>query len=379
MGGASHHFCRHTPRGEVNVGQERLLLALDFGGTKLTAGAVSTSELAASGERGWRAHRMAPSPPGSSAQSDLEIMMGLARDLLASPPRMSFEFGVSGFEFNELATLSPKLQTDHAGEEAEAPLAAVGASFGGPVDADRGLVLLSHHVPGWEKFPLRDWLKDRFGVPAAVDNDANAGALGEHRFGAGQSYDSLMYITVSTGVGGGWILNGRPWRGADGMAGEIGHTVVDPNGPLCLCGKRGCVERLASGPYIAQRAREWLEAQPERGRILRTLAGGDLDAITTKLVAQAAAQGDDLAWEALEIAAWGLGAGIGNAANLVNPQRFVLGGGVTKAGERFWEVVRRTARETALPEIHFDVIPAALGDDAPLWGAIALAEELVNA
>ena len=262
--------------------------------------------------------------------------------------------------------------------QAQAPLAAVGVSFGGPVDAARGLVRLSHHVPGWEEMPLREWLEERLGVPAAVDNDANAGALGEHRFGAGQGYDSLMYITVSTGVGGGWILNGQLWRGADGMAGEIGHVVVDPAGPVCLCGKRGCVERLASGPYIAQRAREWLKAQPDRGRILRALAGGDLEAITAKLVAQAAAQGDDLAWEALEVAAWGLGVGIGNAANLMNPRCFVLGGGVTKAGERFWEVVRRTARQTALPEVHFDVVPAALGDDAPLWGAIALAEDRVS-
>ncbi|MBL7184503.1 MAG: ROK family protein [Anaerolineae bacterium] len=351
MGGSAHHLCRHTPGDEVSVERERLLLALDFGGTKLTAGAVSTSALAASevetasGERGWRAHGIVPSPPGSNAQSDLEIMMGLARDLLAT---------------------------------AEVPLAAVGVSFGGPVDAARGLVLLSHHVPGWEEMPLRQWLEERLGVPAAVDNDANAGALGEHRFGAGQGYDSLMYITVSTGVGGGWILNGQPWRGADGMAGEIGHTVVDPAGSVCLCGKRGCVERLASGPYIAQRAREWLEEQPDRGRILRVLAGDNLEAITAKLVAQAAAQGDDLAWEALEVAAWGLGVGIGNAANLVNPRCFVLGGGVTKSGERFWEVVRRTARQTALPEVHFDVLPAALGDDSPLWGAIALAEDQIG-
>jgi glucokinase len=348
MGGASHHFRGHTPGDGVNVERERLLLALDFGGTKLTAA------LAASGERRWRAHRIIPSPAGSNAQSDLEIMMGLARDLLASPP------------------VPP-----NSGGEAKAPLAAVGVSFGGPVDAARGLVLLSHHVPGWEEMPLQEWLEGRLGVPTAVDNDANAGALGEHRFGAGQGYDSLMYITVSTGVGGGWILNGQPWRGADGLAGEIGHTVVDPDGPVCLCGKRGCVERLASGPYIAQRACEWLKAQPRRGRILRTLAGDNPEAITAKLVAQAAAQGDDLAWEALEIAAWGLGVGIGNAASLVNPRCFVLGGGVTKAGERFWEVVRSTAHETALPEVHFEVIPAALGDDAPLWGAIALAEGLL--
>jgi glucokinase len=311
----------------VNVKQDRLLLALDFGGTKLTTG------LTASGERRWRARRQVPSPPGSNAQSDLEIMLELTRDLLAT---------------------------------AKAPLAAVGVSFGGPVDATQGLVLLSHHVPGWEQVPLRERLEERLGVPAAVDNDANAGALGEHRFGAGQGYDSLMYITISTGVGGGWILNGRPWRGADGMAGEIGHTVADPDGPLCLCGKRGCVERLASGPYIAQLAREWLQAQPDRGHVLRALAGDNWEIITAELVSQAAAEGDDLAWETLEVAAWALGLGIGNAANLVNPERFILGGGVTKAGERWCEV-------------HFDVVPAALGDDAPLWGAVALAEDCLRA
>jgi len=311
-----------------------LLLVLDFGGTKHTAAVI------AAGEREWQARRQVFSPPGADAAYDLATMRALAWELLAG----------------------------------ERP-AAIGVSFGGPVDASTGTVRLSHHVPGWENTPLRAILEAEFGAPTSVDNDANVAALGEHRFGAGQGTESLMYITVSTGVGGGWVLNGQPWRGADGMAGEIGHTVVDPHGPLCLCGKRGCVERLASGPYIAQRAREWLETQPERGQVLRKLAGQNLQAVTAQLVSQAAAQGDGLAWEALEVAAWALGVGIGNAANLVNPQRFILGGGVTKAGERFWEVVRRTARQTALPEVHFEVVPAALGDDAPLWGAVALAED----
>ena len=314
--------------------KHELFLVLDFGGTKHTAAVI------VAGEREWRACRRAFSPPGADAAYDRATMRALAGELLAG----------------------------------ERP-AAVGVSFGGPVDARTGTVRLSHHVPGWENTPLRAILEAEFGAPASVDNDANVAALGEHRFGAGQGTESLMYITVSTGVGGGWVLNGQPWRGAEGMAGEIGHTVVDPHGPVCLCGKRGCVERLASGPYIAQRAREWLEAQPERGQVLRELAGHDLQAVTAQLVSQAAAQGDGLAWEALEVAAWALGVGIGNAANLVNPQRFILGGGVTKAGERFWEVVRRVARQTALPEVHFEVVPAALGDDAPLWGAVALAED----
>jgi glucokinase len=312
-----------------------LLLALDFGGTKHTAAVISL------GQRHWHAHRRTFSPPNANATTDLKIMISLAREVLAG----------------------------------EKP-AAIGVSFGGPVDFTTGTVRLSHHVPGWENIKLRSLLETEFNAPASVDNDANVAALGEHRFGAGQGYDSLLYITVSTGVGGGWILNGQPWRGAGGMAGEIGHTVVDPNGPVCLCGKRGCVERLASGPYIAQQVREWLQAQPDEGQVLRSLVKDNLEAITAQLVSQAGSQGDNLAGKALEQAAWALGVGIGNTANLVNPQRFVLGGGVTKAGEDFWNVVLRVARETALPEVEFEIVPAALGDDAPLWGAVALAEDL---
>jgi glucokinase len=256
--------------------------------------------------------------------------------------------------------------------------AAIGVSFGGPVDAATGKVRLSHHVRGWENTPLASMLEAEFGVPVSVDNDANVAALGEHRFGADKGLDSLLYITVSTGVGGGWILKGHPWRGAEGMAGEIGHMVVDPDGSICLCGKRGCVERLASGPYIALQAREWLRLHPERGQVLRTMCSDNLDAITGQLVSGAAARGDELAIMALSTAGWALGMGIGNVANLMNPQRFVLGGGVTGSGDRFWGVIRRVARETALPEVHFDIVPTSLGDEAPLWGAVALAEDLIK-
>ena len=259
-----------------------------------------------------------------------------------------------------------------------ASLAAVGVSFGGPVNPIRGLVHLSHHVPGWDNFPLQKWLQKHLNAPVALDNDANAAALGEHRFGAGRHCKDMMYITVSTGVGGGLILNNQLWRGSDYMAGEIGHTVVDLNGPLCLCGKRGCVERFASGPYIAERARKWLMEQPDRGRILRELVHHDLKMVNAQMVAQAAEEGDDLAWESLEIAAHAIGIGIGNAANMINPERFVLGGGVTKSGKRFWKKIDDTAHQTALPGIHFEIVPAKLGDDSPLLGAVALAEDLIN-
>jgi glucokinase len=340
MGGSPRHFCRYPARNGVNVERERLLLALDFGGTKLTVG------LAASGERRWRAHQRVPSPPGSNAQSDLEMMMELARDMLAT---------------------------------AQAPLAAVGVSFGGPVDAAQGLVLLSHHVPGWEKVPLQEWLEERLGVPAAVDNDANVAALGEHRFGAGQNCDSLLYVTVSTGIGGGWIVHGRPYRGADGMAGEIGHMVIDPNGPVCTCGKRGCLEALAAGPAIARRAQERLAENPQAGQALRALIGDDVQAVTARHVSQAAEAGDELSRQVLDEAARALGRGIGSAISLMNPQCVVVGGGVAKSGQRYFEAVRAAARATVPPEMTVDIVPSALGDDAPLWGAVALAEDRINA
>lgn len=316
---------------------KNLILALDFGGTKHAAAVLVP------GEKQWLAYRRAVSPPNADAKSDIEIMFALAHELLSEEP------------------------------------AAIGVSFGGPVDATRGTVRLSHHVRGWENTPLREILEAEFGAPASVDNDANVAALGEHRFGAGMGYDSLLYITVSTGVGGGWILNSRPWRGIEGMAGEIGHTIVDPAGAMCLCGKRGCLERLASGPYIAQQVREWLQNQPEQGKVVRSLCNNSLDKITGQLVSQAAKEGDELAIKALENAGWALGVAIGNAANLINPQLFILGGSVTKAGDRFWQTIHRVARETALPEVHFDIVPAALGDEAPLWGAVALAEDLIGA
>ncbi|MEH2285287.1 MAG: ROK family protein [Nostoc sp.] len=321
-----------------------LILALDFGGTKLAAALVNI------GSRKWLRYERRLSPVGADASTDLEIMRSLIYSLLQ-----------------------------------DTKPAAIGVSFGGPVNASTGTVRLSHHVAGWENIPLKGLLEEEFGVSVGVDNDANIAALGEHRFGAGQGYDSLFYITVSTGVGGGWILNGQPWRGAGGMAGEIGHIVVDPAGPVCLCGKRGCVERLASGPYMAQNVREILENEPQRrrglrdGEVLRGLVGDDLTLLTGQLVSEAAAGGDDLAKEVLHKAAWALGVGIGNVANLMNPQRFVLGGGVTKAGEDFWQVVRQVARETALPEVDFEIVPAVLGDDAPLWGGVAIASIMVEA
>lgn len=227
-----------------------LILALDFGGTKLAAALVNL------GSRDWLCYERRLSPMNADANTDLEIMRSLIHSLLQDTKPV-----------------------------------AMGVSFGGPVDANTGTVRLSHHVSGWENLPLKDLLEKEFAVPTSVDNDANVAALGEYRFGAGNGYDSLFYITVSTGVGGGWILNGQPWRGAGGMAGEIGHMVVDPAGPVCLCGKRGCVERFASGPYMAQDVRERLENEPRSGKGVREIVEGNLELVTGRVVSEAAALG----------------------------------------------------------------------------------------
>jgi glucokinase len=314
---------------------QSFILALDYGGTKLSAAITGV------GQTTWSALLRHSSPQGHDAAYEQRVMIELARELLR-------------------------------GREA----AAIGVSFGGPVLQAKGLVQLSHHIPGWENTPLAGRLQSEFGVPVAVANDANAGALGEWRYGAGQGCASVFYVTVSTGVGGGWVLGGTIWDGADGMAGELGHVVVRPGGAPCVCGKRGCVEVEACGTAIARAAREQIATRPEAASALLALAGS-AEAVTAVHVAQAGQTGDALACAVLDDAAGMLGAGIGSAINLINPERVIVGGGVTKSGERWWRGVREAARAHALPQMRVDIRAAALGDDAPLWGAVALGENLI--
>lgn len=314
-----------------------LILALDFGGTKNSAAIVSP------GQRQWRNLRRQPSPQKPDANYDWHTMLRLAQELIEGQP-----------------------------------IAAIGVSFGGPASASRGRVILSHHVSGWEDFPIVDRLEREFGVTSVVDNDANVAALGEARFGAGLGAASMLYVTVSTGVGGGWVLDGRIWHGADEMAGEIGHIMIDPQGPVCICGRRGCVEIMACGPAIAREAREKLQKEPDRGKTLRKLVENDLVRVTAEIVNQAAMNEDSLASEVMDSGARALGLGIGSAIALMNPEKVVVGGGVSKSGEHYFQVVRAAARGNCLPEMRVDIVPAALGDDAPLWGAVALAEDVLG-
>ena len=321
------------------MAKQELLIGLDFGGTKLTAGIARKDETALLGRL------QCPTQTPKGAKGDLRAMLGLADQLL---------------------------------DQNEGKLLAVGVSFGGPVDFRKGIVLISHHIPGWEGFPLRQRLQDRLKVPVVVDNDANAGAWGEWQYGAGQGYRSILYVTVSTGVGGGLVVDGRPYRGADSTAGEIGHVHIQSDGPICTCGRRGCVESLAAGPYIARAAQRKVRENPSSGKILLDLAEGSPDAITSELIAHAADLGDGLSQEVLRDAACALGRGIASAIHLLNPDCVILGGGVTKAGEVYLQVVREATKAEMPPNVTVNIVPATLGADAPLWGALYLAREAMR-
>jgi len=222
-----------------------------------------------------------------------------------------------------------------------------GIGFGGPVLFDRQRVALSTHVGGWSDFDLTAWAQDKLGVAAIIDNDANVGALGEEAFGAGSGRSPLFYMTLSTGIGGGIVEQGRLWRGADSYGGEIGHIQIDPAGPECLCGWHGCFERLCCGL--------WLER--DHGKPAKELMT-DVTFVDRYVV--------------------NLARGLKAALMLLNPARIVIGGGISKAGDALFVPLRRElARQmTAWSRARIDVVPAELGDDSVLYGALVLARSL---
>lgn len=235
----------------------------------------------------------------------------------------------------------------------------IGVGFGGPVDFERGVALLSHQNPGWENTPLRDLLQKRFGIPVALDNDANAGTLGEWRFGAGRGVNDLLYVNIGTGIGGGVIANGALMRGAQNLAGEIGHIIVRRDGPLCTCGKRGCLEGCASGSAIGRRASEALG---------RKVDGKEVFALASK--------GNDTAQEVLDGVIEDLAQGLGVGVGLLNPALIIIGGGLSEAPEKlFLQPLRRAVSRYCLPEAatRLQIKPAQLRYDAGVMGAVALA------
>ncbi|HUJ21569.1 MAG TPA: ROK family protein [Bryobacteraceae bacterium] len=233
------------------------------------------------------------------------------------------------------------------GWQRDTPYKRCGIGFGGPVDFRNQRVAFSTHVGGWNDFRLTEFLSRELGVPAIMDNDANAGALGEAMYGAGKGYSPLFYMTLSTGIGGGIFADGDIWRGADGWAGEIGHLTIRPGGPECLCKARGCFERMCSGLWME---RDYGKTAKELFRDPNFIARYVID----------------------------LALGLKACIMLLNPARIVIGGGISNAGERLFEPLRAELDRqiTDWSGARIDVVPAALGTDSVLYGALALAAKL---
>jgi glucokinase len=310
------------------------VLALDIGGTKLAAAVVTAD--------------------------------GAAHGLVVEPTRREDGWGVVTRRLFDMG----RRAVDMA---AVGRIRAVGIACGGPLVPPTGLLLCPPHLPGWIDVPIGPLATDAFGVPFALDNDATVAAIAEHRFGAGRGTTTMLYLTVSTGIGGGAIVNGSPHRGAAGNGGEFGHVTVHRGGRLCSCGRRGCVEAYASGTSIALRAREALA-----GGASSTMAA--LPALTAADVSAAAAAGDPLA-----VAIWAetvdlLGAAVTDLANVFEPDLVVLGGGVTRSAAMLIDPVRElVAREALTPAARaVPIVRAALGGLVCVVGAGIIGYDLLT-
>lgn len=253
-------------------------------------------------------------------------------------------------------------------------VAAIGIGAPGPTDPHRGVLLMGPNLPGWRNVNLRDLLFTPFGVPVYVGNDANVAALAEFRFGAGRGVEHMVYITQSTGVGGGIIINRRMLVGSQGLAAEIGHMTIDLSKDNPEFGVVGTLEGLAAGPDIAARAQRRLAAGASSAAVAR--AGG-IDSLSTRHLVEAAHEGDAFALAQLHEAGVYMGVGITNLLHVFNPQRIVIGGGVWLNGHPFmldavWQTIKARAQSTEFWQ-WLTIVPAALGDDVGLLGAVALA------
>lgn len=247
----------------------------------------------------------------------------------------------------------------------------IGVGSPGPLDPWTGVVLAAPNL-GWHNVPLKAVLEERLGLPTVVNNDCNAAALAERRFGAGKGVDDLIYMTISTGIGGGLISGGRLLLGNHGSAGEIGHTTVDLRGPRCKCGNIGCVEALAAGPAIAREAVARIsQGQPSS---IPDLVSGDLSRVTAEIVGRAANAGDALAKGVVEQAAFFIGVSLVNLVHILEPKLILIGGGVAHIGDLLFDTIRSTVRGRAMPCMieGLRIEPASLGDDVGVLGAIAL-------
>jgi glucokinase len=321
-------------------GPERLVLGVDVGGTKLAAGVVSESGRVLD----WRS---IPARVGDGPDVMIERHIELCRESLAA----------SGL--------------------AEGDVLGIGIGCGGPLDPIAGIIQEPPNLPGWVDVPIVARFEAAFAHRAVVENDASAAALGEATFGAGRGRAIVIYLTVSTGIGGGIVIDGRLFRGAGGNAGEVGHQSLryDPDGWPCICGRRGCLEAFASGTNIARRAREAVGAG--ESSLLVELAGGRVEAVTAETVVAGVRAGDSTAVRVWEETLDVLTAGVANLLNIFNPDIVILGGGVTNAGDLLFEPLRTRAIRAALPpaRVGVEIVPAALGRELGVVGAAAIGFE----
>ncbi len=246
----------------------------------------------------------------------------------------------------------------------------IGVGAPGPLDRKRGIVITTPNL-GWSDFPLRDTVAGATGLPVRIDNDANCATLGEWWQGAARGARHVIGMTIGTGIGGGIIVDGKLYHGSSDVAGEIGHTTIDVTGRRCKCGNYGCLEAYASGPSIAERAREAIAG--DEHAFLARMVQGELSRITAATVYDAARQGDEVALDVVRETARLLGAGVANLLNIFNPEVVVLAGGVTHAGEALFEPLRREVKKRAFrPAVEaMRIVPGTLPGTAGVVGAAA--------
>ncbi len=270
-----------------------------------------------------------------------------------------------------IAETVKELMVDHRVET-------VGVSAAGFVSSDRKTMLATPNIADWNDVDLDSQLKSLIGLPVVIENDANAAAWGEAKFGAGRKQNHMMMLTVGTGIGGGIVVDGQLYRGAFGIAAEFGHMRVVPEGHICGCGARGCFEQYASGNALLRHAREAINASPEVARNLLSRGDGTVAGLTGQIITQAAQEADPIALAAFNTTGQWLGAGIASLAVLLDPACVVIGGGVIDAGEILLAPTRESLERTmpfAGKHPYPELIAAELGNDAGLVGVADLARE----
>ena len=319
--------------------KERYIIGVDLGGTNIVAGAMPLD-----GSREI-AMRTTQTLADGGADSVVERIAAMIEEVIT---QTSAETGAERSDFLGVGIGSP-----------------------GPLDREKGIVIVTPNL-GWKNFPLRDEIAKRVSLDATLDNDANCATLGEFWCGAAVGGKNVVGMTLGTGIGGGLILDGKLYHGSSDAAGEIGHTTIDSTGRRCKCGNYGCLEAYASGPAIAERAREALRGD-EGESMLQGMVDGDLKRLTAQTVYEASKRGDAVAREVVRETARFLGAGVSNLINIFNPDVVVLAGGVTQAGDALFEPLRAEVRRRAFrPAVEAcRIVPGALPLSAGVVGAIA--------